>query len=101
MTSKDAAQLKGELFGLEVLVMQSLCFIAAHTEDPIRHLRWMRDSAVAGISEEPRANILHRHLDVFQQAAADVVMRCVEAAEDVVAKGGVWPRGQGKTPNDG
>ena len=83
MTRKDVAELKGELFGLQVLVMQSLCFIAAHTENPVRHLNGLRDAAIAGISGEPKTDIPPRHLQVFQQAAADVVLHCVEAAQAV------------------
>jgi hypothetical protein len=80
------AQMKGELFGLQVLVMQSLCFIAAHTEDPVRHLKGIRDTAVAGIAAEPKEDIQPRHLRVFQDAAIDVVLRCVETAQGVMAQ---------------
>ncbi len=88
MTKKEVAQLKGELFGLQVLVMQSLCFIAAHAEDPVRHLKGIEDSAVEGISGQPQLDILPRYLQAFQQAAAEVVVQCIEAAQSVLADGG-------------
>ena len=86
MTRKDAVQLKGEVFGLQVLVMQSLCFIAAHTDNPVRHLATLRDAAVEGISENPNDDVLPRYLDVFQQAAAGVVMQCIDAAQDALTR---------------
>jgi len=100
LTKKDVAQLKGELFGLQVLVMQSLCFIAAHTDDPVRHLNGIRDSAVAGISGEPNMDVPPRYLEIFQEAAADLVVQCVAAAQGVLAKDGILPTAQFKASDE-
>lgn len=100
MTRKDVAQLKGELFGLQVLVMQSLCFIAAHTDDPVRHLNGIRDSAVAGISGEPNADVPPRYLEIFQEAAAGLVVQCVAAAQGALAQNGIPPTGQFKASDE-
>jgi len=96
MTGKERAELKGELFGLQVLVMQSLCFIAARTDDPLRHLEVIRDSAVAGIAVEPKADVLSRYFQTFQAAAAHVVVQCVGAAQEMLVQDGVLPANQGK-----
>jgi hypothetical protein len=100
LTRKDVAQLKGELFGLQVLVMQSLCFIAAHTEDPVRHLNGIRDSAVAGISGELNMDVPPRYLEIFQEAAADLVFQCVAAAQGVLAKDGILPTDPSKASDE-
>ncbi len=80
--------------------MQSLCFIAAHTDDPVRHLKGIRDSAVAGISGQSKADVLPRHLQIFQEAAADVVLQCVGAAHNVLARDAAISTRQGKASEE-
>jgi hypothetical protein len=80
--------------------MQSLCFIAAHTEDPVRHLSRIRDSAVAGISGDLNMDVPPRYLEIFQEAAADLVVQCVAAAQGVLARGETLPTGPSKASDE-
>ena len=86
MTKDEVARLRGELFGLQVLVMHCLCFVAANVEHPRRHLQEFRDAAVEGVLQAEAAGISPRYLRQFQNSATSVVCQCMEAAQSVVAQ---------------
>lgn len=87
MTNSEIAELRGELFGLKVLLLNCLAFQAGHTNAPLAHLSSLRDQALAGIAEGEHSAVRPQHIAVFRAAAAGIVVQATEAASAVFPQG--------------
>ena len=96
MNKDDLARIKGELLGLEVVLMHCLCFIAIRDDNPTRYLEKFGDAAIDGVIQSESAEISPRQLKQFQTAATGVILHCVRAAQSVVAEVDHRPRLQDK-----
>ena len=85
MAKDELARVKGELLGLEILLMHCLCFIAARTEDPLRYLTEFGNAAIDGVLQSEGVEVSPRYLKQLQTAATGVILQCVGAAQNVVA----------------
>ena len=86
MADKDElARIRGEMLGMEVVLMHCLCFIAVHDENPSHYLERFGDAAIDGVLRFEGAGIPPRQLKQFRNAATEIVLHCVRAAQDVVA----------------
>jgi hypothetical protein len=83
MTNAEAAELRGELFGVKVLLFNCLSFIAGQTDDPIAHLDEIQRQAIFGIAQAGHSGIRPNHLEPFRHAAAGIVAQAVEGAKEV------------------
>jgi hypothetical protein len=81
MTNAEVAELRGELFGLKILLVNCLSFIAGSTDDPERHLNAIQDQAIAGIARATHEGVREKYLRTFQDAAAGIVVQLLEAAK--------------------
>ena len=81
MTSAELVDLRGEIFGLKILLMSCLTQIAATAPDPVAGLDWMKKEALVGIARASPSNVQTKHLRAFQNAAAGIVTQAVEAAK--------------------
>lgn len=82
MEPGEHARLRGELIGLQVLVMKCLSLLAVRVTDPVAFLDRVRDTAVWGLEHAALPD------GAVQLEAADRVIRgCVAAAQDAVLDG--------------
>ncbi|MBV9203700.1 MAG: hypothetical protein JOY83_28965 [Alphaproteobacteria bacterium] len=81
MTNAEAAELRGEIFGLKVLLLNCLSFIAGLTDDPVRHLDIVLRESIDGIAKATHSGIRPAHLQIFRDAAAGIALQGVEAAK--------------------
>jgi hypothetical protein len=86
MTNAELAELRGEIFGLKILLFNCMSFIANCTDDPQAHLSAIQDEAIAGIAKATHDAVKPNHLRTFQNAAAGIVVQAVEAAKAIPAK---------------
>ena len=86
MTNAETAELRGELYGLKVLLVNCVGFIAAITDDPGAHLSAIQDAAIEGIASSNHDKVKAVHLRTFQAAAAGIVLQVVEAAKSASAQ---------------
>lgn len=78
MTNAELAELRGEIFGVKVLLFNCLSFIAGRFDDPMAHLAEIQQQAVVGIAQAIPAAIRPQHLQTFHHAAAGVVAQAIE-----------------------
>jgi hypothetical protein len=86
MTNAELAELRGEIYGLKILLFNCLAFIANLTEDPVQHLETIKDETIAGIAHATNEAVKPAHLEKFQGAAAGIVLQAVEAAKAAPAQ---------------
>jgi hypothetical protein len=82
MTNAELAELRGQIFGLKILLFNCIAFIAGQTDDPIAHLDEIQRQSVCGIAQATPAAIRQQHLQGFHHAAAGIVVQAVEAAKE-------------------
>ena len=99
LTKDELARIKGELLGLEILVMHCLCFIAARAENPAHYLAEFGDAAIDGVLQFDGVEVPSRYSKQIQAAAANVVLQCVGAAQVAVAEVDRRPMPAVKTPD--
>jgi hypothetical protein len=92
MTNAELAELRGEIFGLKVLLFNCLSFIAGQTSDPATHLAVIKEHAIAGIVEAKHSDVRPQHLPMFRNAAAGIVAQAIEAANSATLQGSPRPR---------
>jgi len=80
MTNAEFAELRGEIYGLKILLGNCLGFIAAITDDADAHLQTLQDESIAGIATSTNDKVKAAHLQTFRAAAAGVVLQLVEGA---------------------
>ena len=81
MTNAELAELRGEIFGVKILLMSCLTQVAGTAPDPVAHLVETQNQAVEGILRSSPSNIRPQHLRIFQDAAAGIVVQAIEAAK--------------------
>ena len=81
MTTSDIAELRGEIFGLKILLVNCFEFISAITDDPIQHLNAIQNEAIEGIASAENQKVKPAHVDMFRGAAAGIVLQVVEGAK--------------------
>lgn len=81
MTNRELAELRGEIFGVKILLMNCLTQIAGTAPDAEAHLDRIQKEAVDGIVKANPANIRSQNLRDFQNAAAGIVVQAIEAAK--------------------
>ncbi len=92
MTAKEVAELRGELFGLKILLMNFLATTARMSSDPMPYLDDLAEQSHRGVAAAKPPSIPEHHLRTFQNAAAGIVLQVVEAAK--VPHVPTPPRGQ-------
>jgi hypothetical protein len=70
MTNAGIAELRGEVYGLKVMLVNAIGFIAALTDDPTDHLQATQNAAIAGIATSTNDKVKATHLRTFRAAAA-------------------------------
>jgi hypothetical protein len=83
MTNAEAAELRGEIFGLKIILNNCLAFIAALTDNPEHHLDEIQNEAIAGIAKATNQSVRPQHIQTFRAAAAGLVLQSVEAAKAI------------------
>ena len=81
MTNEELSELRGEIFGVKILLMSCLTQVAGTAPDPIAHLDATQKEAIEGIARAKPSNIRPQHLRAFQNAAAGIVAQAIEAAK--------------------
>jgi hypothetical protein len=81
MTNAELADLRGELFGVKILLISCLTQVAGTAPNPLAHLDAVGQEALAGIMKAAPSNIRQQHLRAFQNAAAGIVSQAIEAAK--------------------
>jgi hypothetical protein len=81
MTNAELAELRGEIFGLKIMLINCIGFIAAITDDANAHLEAIQNEAIAGIAEATNDQIKPSHLQSFRGAAAGLVLQIVEGGK--------------------
>jgi hypothetical protein len=81
MTNAELAELRGEIFGLKILLLNCMSFIAGCTDNPDSHLNAIQEQAIAGIAHATHDAVRPQTLRSFQGAAAGLVLQAVEAAK--------------------
>jgi hypothetical protein len=79
MTNAELAELRGEIFGLKVLLFNVLSAITANSPDPSATIEAVKTQSIAGILAARPSVIRFQHLETFQNAAAGIVAQAVEA----------------------
>ncbi len=79
MTNTELAELRGEIFGLKVLLFNVLAAITANSPDPSATIEALKTQSLAGILAARPSVIRPQHLETFQNAAAGIVAQAVEA----------------------
>jgi hypothetical protein len=81
MTNAEMADLRGELFGVKILLISCLTQVAGTAPDPLAHLEAAGRAALEGIMKAAPSNIRPQYLRAFQNAAAGIVSQAIEAAK--------------------
>lgn len=92
MTKQQMVELRGEIFGLKILLMNTLAQVVSVMPDAVARLDELQRQAAEGIARTQPTNIPLAWLRDFQNAAAGVVVQAVEAAK--VPHGLVPPPGR-------
>ncbi len=79
MTNQELAELRGEIFGLKVLLFNALAEIAATKPNLSAHLETLRTESLEGIMAADHSKILPAHLPKFRSAAAGIVVQALDA----------------------
>jgi hypothetical protein len=81
MTNTDIAELRGEIFGLKIMLVNCIGFIAAITDDPNAHLDAIQNESIEGIAMATNDKVKDAYLQTFRAAAAGLVLQVVEGAK--------------------
>ena len=81
MTNADIAELRGEIFGLKIMLANCTGFIAAITDDPNAHLVAIQNESIEGIASATNDKVKDAYLPTFRAAAVGLVLQIVEAAK--------------------
>jgi hypothetical protein len=81
MTEAELASLRGEIFGLKIIVVTTLSHLVAHAADPIATLDEIERQSAIGIASSTPADISPAYLEVFRNAAAATVLQAAEVAK--------------------
>jgi hypothetical protein len=92
MTNAELAELRGELYGLKLLLFNSISFIAGQFDDPAGYLDEVQRQSVFGIAQGTHSKVRPQHLDLFRAAAAGVVVQAVEGAKEAHLRAAKPPR---------
>lgn len=87
MTNAQEAELRGEIFGLKVLVANLLSRAAGFVEEdrPV-FFNTLMEQSIPGIAQATNPNVKAAYLDTFQAAALGVVQQLVDAARKAPAQ---------------
>jgi hypothetical protein len=83
MTNAELAELRGEMFGVKVILFNCLSFIAGLTDDPVAHLDAIQAQALDGIMRAEHSAVRPQHLRTFQNAAAGIVVQAIEGSKAI------------------
>jgi len=86
MTHADIAELRGEIFGLKIALINCLGLIATLTDDPTAHLDAILNQAVEGIAKATNDQIKPAHIQTFRAAAAGIMLQLVDGAKVTAAQ---------------
>jgi hypothetical protein len=89
-----SATIRGELFGVKVLLVNCLTFVAGQTDDPIAHLDEIQRQAIFGIAQAGHSGIRPNYLEPFRHAAAGIVAQAVDGAKEVLRRAAKPPTRQ-------
>jgi hypothetical protein len=81
MTEAQLAELRGEIFGLKIIVVNTLSHIVARATDPIATLDEIQRQSALGIASAAPANIPPAWLELFRNAATACVLQATEVAK--------------------
>jgi hypothetical protein len=81
MIRTELAELRGEIFGCKILLLNCISFIAGLTTDPAAHLETIQTAALEGTVAANPSNIRPHDLDTFRSAAAGIVVQAIESAK--------------------
>jgi hypothetical protein len=84
MTGAEEAELRGEIFGLKILLLNIIGDVARHASDPIAYLDRLQKQSGEGIARTTVGNVKPAHMRAFQNAAAGIVVQAVEATKAVL-----------------
>jgi hypothetical protein len=84
MTNEELASLRGEIFGLKILLMNCVSELAGRTGDPQVFLASLRKQAAQGILQTTPDNVKPAHMQTFRDSAAGIVVQVVSAADAVL-----------------
>jgi hypothetical protein len=82
VTNAELAELRGEIYGLKVLLFNCLSFIAGRFDNPTEYLDELQKQAIWGIAQAPNDQVRQQHVERFRHAAAGIVAQAVEAAKE-------------------
>lgn len=86
MTNAEAAELRGELFGLKVLLFNCLSFIAGRLDDPDAYLDELQRQSIYGIAQASHDKVRPQNLQLFRSAAAGIVAQAIEGTKEVYSR---------------
>jgi hypothetical protein len=94
MTNAELAELRGEIFGVKMLLFNCLSFIAGRFDDPIAYLDEIQRQSVFGIAQADHSGIRPQHLQAFRNAAVGIVAQAVEAIKETHSRAAQPPTRQ-------
>jgi hypothetical protein len=94
MTNAELAELRGEIFGVKVLLFNCLSFIAGRFDDPTAYLEEIQQQSVFGIAQADHSGIRPQHLQLFRNAAAGIVAQAVGGIKEVHSRAAQPPTRQ-------
>ena len=86
MTNAEVAELRGQIFGLKIMLINCIGFIAAITDDPDVHLDAIQTQTIVGIGTATNDQVKPAHIQAFRAAAAGLVLQVVEGAKVASAR---------------
>lgn len=84
MTSSEEAEIRGEIFGLKILLFNFISELAGRGDEPLKYLDALQKQAVQGIVQAKNEAVKPAHMRKFQEAAAGIVVQAVEGAKAVL-----------------
>jgi|HubBroStandDraft_6_1064221.scaffolds.fasta_scaffold1138795_1 hypothetical protein len=83
MTNAELAELRGEIFGLKVLLFNCISFIAGRFDDPLAYLDELQQQSIFGIAQAAPGTIRPQHLQAFRNSAAGIVAQAIDGTKEV------------------
>lgn len=94
MTNVEAAELRGEIFGLKILLFNCLSSAAATRANPDDYLDEVEQHAVFGIAQAHHSAVQPGHTQRFRDAAAGIIAQAIEAVREAHLRGAQPPTRQ-------
>jgi len=94
MTNAELAELRGEIYGLKVLLFSCVSFIAGRFDEPLAYLDELQRQTVLGIAQGTHDKVRPQHLQLFREAAAGIVAQAIERTTAVHSRAAQPPTRQ-------